>query len=156
MKWIKASERLPEEHWRGYLKRKGKPSNLLSFFDSNCFRFSASTDYYDEYHFSDIEWLDEQSASPSAPSNDYWKRRCEAAEKFIEKSPCDPDTTSAQLEAYKKWQALKSNEYNQDEAKPFLPGFQIQIIANHIIQERTAILSVHPNDYEQLKLKYHP
>jgi hypothetical protein len=58
------------------------------------------------------EYLDE-----STPEEGYWKKRCEAAEKFIEKSPCDPDTTSAQLEAYKKWQALKSNppEYNQDE-----------------------------------------
>lgn len=41
-------------------------------------------------------------------NRDYWKQRCEAAEKFIEESPCDPDITTAQIAAHKTWQQLKS------------------------------------------------
>lgn len=36
-------------------------------------------------------------------SEGYWKRRCKAAEKFIKESPCDPDITSKQIEAYNEW-----------------------------------------------------
>jgi len=37
---------------------------------------------------------------------DYWQKRCEAAEAFIEESPCDPDIYPAQLEAYHKWRKI--------------------------------------------------
>lgn len=41
---------------------------------------------------------------------DYWMKRCIAAELFIAKSPCDPDITKEQIEAYKIWQAFKDTE----------------------------------------------
>jgi hypothetical protein len=41
--------------------------------------------------------------------NKYWKQRCLAAEDFIEKSPCDPDITDAQTEAYEKWKLIRDN-----------------------------------------------
>jgi hypothetical protein len=36
----------------------------------------------------------------------YWRTRCELAEAFIEESPCDPDVTKAQAEAYQEWKAF--------------------------------------------------
>lgn len=40
----------------------------------------------------------------------YWKTRCELAEAFIKASPCDPDITSKQIEAYQKYmQFLKDD-----------------------------------------------
>ena len=33
----------------------------------------------------------------------YWKERCLLAEDYISKSPCDPDITPEQLEAYNEW-----------------------------------------------------
>jgi hypothetical protein len=35
-----------------------------------------------------------------------WKERCEAAEDYISKSPCDPDIYPEQSIAYEKWQSL--------------------------------------------------
>jgi len=40
----------------------------------------------------------------------YWKTRCEHAEEFIKLSPCDPDITTAQKEAYGKWKIYHDNE----------------------------------------------
>lgn len=37
----------------------------------------------------------------------YWKKRCDAAEKYIEESPCDPDIYPAQLVAYQEWNRIK-------------------------------------------------
>lgn len=37
---------------------------------------------------------------------EYWKRRCEAAERFIEQTPCDPDITPKQIEAHEAWQEI--------------------------------------------------
>jgi hypothetical protein len=34
----------------------------------------------------------------------YWKTRCELAEKFIDKSPCDPDIYEDQLKAWNEYQ----------------------------------------------------
>lgn len=42
--------------------------------------------------------------------HDYWKSRCEAAEKFIAESPCDPDIYADQIDAYDKWQELVKSE----------------------------------------------
>lgn len=41
---------------------------------------------------------------------DYWKKRCELAESYIEESPCDPDITINQLAAYSAWNDFKSSE----------------------------------------------
>jgi hypothetical protein len=41
-------------------------------------------------------------------SCEYWKKRCELAEDFIEESPDDPDVTKKQWEAYQKWIAFKN------------------------------------------------
>lgn len=38
---------------------------------------------------------------------DYWKKRCELAEDFIEEHPCDPDITDEQTEAYNNWCEFK-------------------------------------------------
>lgn len=35
---------------------------------------------------------------------DYWQVRCALAEKFIDESPCDPDITKEQTEAWAKYQ----------------------------------------------------
>jgi hypothetical protein len=35
--------------------------------------------------------------------NDYWKLRCQLAEDCLEKSPCDPDITSEQIDAWKAY-----------------------------------------------------
>lgn len=40
----------------------------------------------------------------------YWKRRCEAAERYINESPCDPDITPAQEAAYDAWQQIVEQE----------------------------------------------
>jgi hypothetical protein len=38
---------------------------------------------------------------------EYWKKRCELAEKFIDESPGDPDITDSQITAYREWQDFK-------------------------------------------------
>lgn len=37
---------------------------------------------------------------------EHWEARCNAAEEYIEKSPCDPDIRPEQLIAYRKWREL--------------------------------------------------
>jgi len=39
---------------------------------------------------------------------EYWKKRCELAEMYIEESPCDPDITMSQLAAYSAWNHFKN------------------------------------------------
>lgn len=38
---------------------------------------------------------------------EYWKRRCELAEDYVNKSPCDPDITDEQFIAYERWEEFK-------------------------------------------------
>ena len=38
---------------------------------------------------------------------EYWKKRCELAETYIEESPCDPDIYKEQLDAYNNWCEFK-------------------------------------------------
>lgn len=38
----------------------------------------------------------------------YWEKRCLAAEKYIDKSPCDPDITDEQIDAYNEWKEFQS------------------------------------------------
>ena len=40
---------------------------------------------------------------------EYWKKRCELAEMYIEECPCDPDITMQQLAAYSAWNDFKDN-----------------------------------------------
>lgn len=40
---------------------------------------------------------------------EYWRKRCLAAEEYIKESPCDPDITNEQAEAYFKWQDIKKD-----------------------------------------------
>ena len=42
--------------------------------------------------------------------HDYWKRRCLAAEKYIAKSPCDPDIYEEQMVAHRRWQSIVKKE----------------------------------------------
>lgn len=48
--------------------------------------------------------------SESSPTNqdNYWQIRCEAAEKYINESPCDPDIRVDQYKAYVKWEEIKA------------------------------------------------
>ena len=46
------------------------------------------------------------------PDLDYWKQRCELAEKCIEESPCDPDITSDQIKAHNAYDKFISNYGN--------------------------------------------
>jgi len=34
---------------------------------------------------------------------EYWKKRCELAEAYIEESPCDPDIYKEQLDEWNNW-----------------------------------------------------
>ena len=38
---------------------------------------------------------------------DYWKKRCELAEKYINETPCDPDIYEEQILAHNKWNEFK-------------------------------------------------
>lgn len=44
-------------------------------------------------------------------SLELWKARCELAEDFIDKSPCDPDIYNEQLKAYQKWQTFIAKHF---------------------------------------------
>lgn len=63
--------------------------------------------------FSGEELLEFVNSLPS--EEDYWKQRCLLAEKFIEESPCDPDITHAQMDAYKAYnEFLNTKSGNSD------------------------------------------
>lgn len=47
---------------------------------------------------------------PTPKPEQYWKERCLLAEKYIELSPCDPDTHDDQLIAYREWMDFKNEE----------------------------------------------
>ncbi len=57
------------------------------------------------------EWVLKES-EPKQPSEgqtfsvdgEYWKKRCELAERYIKESPCDPDITGEQIVAWKEFQ----------------------------------------------------
>lgn len=40
---------------------------------------------------------------------EYWKKRCGLAERYLEESPCDPDITKKQMEAYLKYKQFLTN-----------------------------------------------
>jgi len=42
----------------------------------------------------------------------YWKKRCELAEKFIQESPCDNDITDAQLMAWTQYNTFVNSSEN--------------------------------------------
>ena len=44
------------------------------------------------------------------PTEEYWKKRCELAEKFILESPCDPDIHEDQIKAYNEWTDFKGDK----------------------------------------------
>lgn len=113
MKWVKASERLPEVGigvmnyvWIRSISTKCGGMMALEYLKSN-----ASEN---------IEWLDESTPPVSAMEDgwvkelddmarqkDYWYNRCYQAELCIEKSPCDPDITKEQIEVHKLWEESK-------------------------------------------------
>jgi hypothetical protein len=43
-------------------------------------------------------------------TDNYWKERCLAAEKYIDLSPCDSDIYEDQLTAYYEWRNLVEEE----------------------------------------------
>jgi hypothetical protein len=48
-------------------------------------------------------------ADTTADKLEYWKKRCELAEKYIAESPSDPDLRDAQWKAYQDWQNYIKN-----------------------------------------------
>lgn len=38
---------------------------------------------------------------------EYWKKRCELAEAYIDESPCDPDIYREQLDVWNNWREFK-------------------------------------------------
>lgn len=55
-------------------------------------------------------YVDVKVAIDESHKSDYWKRRCLAAEKYIAKSPCDPDIYEEQMIAYHEWQSIVNKE----------------------------------------------
>lgn len=41
--------------------------------------------------------------------NEYWRKRCELAERCLEESPCDPDITKGQIMAHKAYNEFLSS-----------------------------------------------
>ena len=92
MKWILASERLP-----------GKEAMYFCRHPDGVRMYIWRKDIY-----SGLEWLDEQ-----APDDDYWQKRCEAAEEVIEleryRTNPEREGFREKIESvYKEWQLLKS------------------------------------------------
>lgn len=46
---------------------------------------------------------------------EYWTRRCEAAELYISKIPCSPDTSKEQYEAFTIWTDIIDEELTETE-----------------------------------------
>jgi hypothetical protein len=69
--------------------------------------------YFREMENSEVEGeVIDGRFKPYKPNMDwvYWKKRCLAAEKFIEESPCDPDIYPEQLYSYNEWKKIVDNE----------------------------------------------
>jgi hypothetical protein len=97
-RWTKASEQKPESDGAYVVKIHGK--KFITTFDKGIgFGISGP-----------LEWLDESIEPCATSSENYWKQRCEAAERFINESPCDPDITKAQIYAHEVWQKLKNKK----------------------------------------------
>lgn len=45
---------------------------------------------------------------------EYWRKRCQLAEKCLDESPCDPDITDDQIEAHKEWEKFISKCAKED------------------------------------------
>lgn len=48
---------------------------------------------------------------------EYWKKRCELAEKCMEESPCDPDITTGQIEAHAEWDDFRKGTNREENGK---------------------------------------
>ena len=51
---------------------------------------------------------------------DYWKKRCLAAEKYIDERPCDYDIYQEQVAAYNEWQIIKNTDPETEEEDDIL------------------------------------
>lgn len=86
---------------------------LKKIFDSCATIYSGENDEQN-LSFRDFEnavrLLRENLLAPQN-STEYWKKRCELAENFIEESPDDPDVTNSQADAYWEWKLfIKESE----------------------------------------------
>jgi len=85
MKFIKASERLPEKDYNYFVKKYNFDKS--STYNTTCsFKNGKWVGYYGTWgnlvEEKDIfEWLDESIEPCATSSENYWKQRCEAAEK---------------------------------------------------------------------------
>lgn len=89
----------------------GEGKEILKLLIDNSATSATPTEY--GFNYDDLYRLAHTIAA-SLPSSSlidegYWKRRCLAAEKFIEESPCDPDITMTQVAAHSEWQSIKQS-----------------------------------------------
>lgn len=67
---------------------------------------------------------------------EYWEKRCELAEKYIDNCPCDPDVSTAHLEAYNEWCAFKKlNLPDVMRRRELLGKFYIHLSEQAVINE---------------------
>ena len=67
----------------------------------------SSSDVFREAHETDFiagaNWALQSENERLKAEMDYWKTKCELTEDCLEKSPCDPDITSEQIEAWQTY-----------------------------------------------------
>jgi hypothetical protein len=125
-RWTKASEREPSIGDYYYCKVDTKQDCIVKTVvewgehKNGEFKYN-DWDLDNVAHFGDfgedaevIEWLSESIEPCATSSENYWKQRCEAAERFINESPCDPDITKSQIYAHGIWQQLKNNPTDKE------------------------------------------
>ena len=93
------------------LKQKNaENAPLTSYIGVDGYVWKMIENAMEEYHQAKLKLLGIANVSGSLLSDlDYWKLRCELAEKCIEESPCDPDITSDQIKAHNDYNKFISN-----------------------------------------------
>ena len=111
-RWIKASERLPENNVKAFWRKQINHDYYVGY------------DYFNDHRFMEldkIEWLDESIEPCATSSENYWKQRCEAAEKIVAIAGI------VDCAGYDQWQKLKTMSDNYpsgiSEIYPEVTGF---------------------------------
>ena len=109
-RWTKASERLPKKQAHA---RWDTELGLLTNFES--FLEFSGRGFFRSYHdrnnpdLKEIEWLDESIEPCATSSENYWKQRCEAAEKVFDSFPINLCIAkNGENKALKNWVQIKN------------------------------------------------